>query len=455
MRLLTGFIHAATSAALLVALFAVVSAFAAPGDTVADRVFGQGGSFTTNTANNGGLSASSLSYPSSMAVDGAGRLYVADFANNRVLEYDTPLTSQTATRVFGQGGSFTTNTANNGGLSANSLYQPWSVAVDSAGRLYVADAGNNRVLEYDTPITSQTATRVFGQGGSFTANTANNGGVSASSLAGPVGVALDSAGRLYVADTDNQRVLEYDSPLTSQTATRVFGQAGSFTTNTGNNGGVSASSLFGPVGVALDSAGHLYVADTINSRVLEYDSPLTSQTATRVFGQGGSFTANTANNGGVSASSLAGPVGVALDSAGRLYVADKGNNRVLEYDSPITSQTATRVFGQAGSFTSNTANNGGLSASSLTQPLGIALDSAGRLYIADFNNNRVLGYDSPVAPAASVGGIAEQPNPSSLRAATGKPSSRSYPLEFALAALGAVLLASTGGYAARRWRKRS
>ena len=107
-------------------------------------------------------------------------------------------------------------------------------------------------------------------------------------------------------------------------------------------------------------------------------------------GQGGLFSTNSANNGGVSAASLNGPQSVALDSNSNLYVADTYNNRVLFY--PSGSTTATQVYGQGGSFTTSTANNGGVSATSLNNPYGVALDSGGNLYVADYNNNRVLFY---------------------------------------------------------------
>ena len=103
---------------------------------------------------------------------------MADFVNNRVLFY--PAGSTTATRVYGQLGSFTTNTVNKGGISADSLCFPFGVALDSSDNLYVTDFGNNRVLFY--PAGSTTATRVYGQLGSFTTNTANTGGISADSL---------------------------------------------------------------------------------------------------------------------------------------------------------------------------------------------------------------------------------------------------------------------------------
>jgi hypothetical protein len=245
-----------------------------------------------------------------------------------------------------------------------------------------------------TPVAAQSTTAdvVYGQGGSFSTNTTNDGGISANGLDNPSAVALDSSGNLYVADWNNNRVLFY--PSGSTTATRVYGQGGSFSTNTANNGGISANSLDNPSAVALDSSGNLYVADPLNNRVLFY--PSGSTTATRVYGQGGSFSANTANNGGIGANSLDNPSAVALDSSGNLFVADFGNNRALFY--PSGSTTATQVYGQLGSFTTNTANKGGISANSLNSDYGVALDSSGNLYVADYNNNRVLLYPPTTTP---------------------------------------------------------
>jgi sugar lactone lactonase YvrE len=115
----------------------------------------------------------------------------------------------TADRVLGQP-DFSSNTPNNSGLSANSLNNPYGLALDAQGDLYVADTGSHRVLEYNTPLTSgTTADRVFGQP-DFSSSTINNGGVSADSLSNPAGLALDAQGDLFVADVENHRVLEYD-----------------------------------------------------------------------------------------------------------------------------------------------------------------------------------------------------------------------------------------------------
>ena len=371
----------ALAATLFQCAHTVVAAGVSPS---ALSVYGQGGNFTTNTINNGGISATSLNSPYDTRLDSSGNLYIADYGNNRVLYY--PAGSTTATRVYGQGGNFTTNVVNNGGISATSLNGPGGLALDSSGNLYVADSSNNRVLYY--PAGSTTATRVYGQGGDFTTNVVNNGGISATSLNGPSALDVDSSGNLYVTDQVNNRVLYY--PAGSTTATRVYGQGSDFTANVVNNGGISATSLNSPVALIVDSSGNLYVADQNNNRVLYY--PAGSMTATRVYGQGGDFTTNTVNNGGISATSLNGPVYAMIDSNSNLYVADGSNNRVLYY--PAGSTTATRVYGQGGDFTTNTVNNGGVSATSLNAPGAIITDSSGNIYIIDSGNNRALKFQT-------------------------------------------------------------
>ncbi len=355
--------------------------------TTATRVYGQGGTFTTNSANGSGVTANSLQTPGHIAVE-AGGIYIADYANHRVLYFAG--TSTTATRVYGQGGIFTT--ANGGGAaSANNLYYPNAVAVTASGVL-VTDGSYHRALYFAG--TSTTATRVYGQGGSFTASAMNSGSVNANSMFGPTGIAVD-AGGTYVADLQNHRVLYFSG--TSTTATRVYGQAGSFVTTTANTGGISANSLNSPTGIALD-AGGVYIADTYNNRVLYFAG--TSTTATRVYGQAGNYTTSTVNNGGLSATSLSTPEGIAVD-AGGIYVVDSGNHRVLYYAG--TSTTATRVYGQGGSFTTGTGNNGGVSSTSLQLPQGVAADANG-VYIADRNNHRVLYFAGTATTATRVYG---------------------------------------------------
>jgi hypothetical protein len=152
-------------------------------DTTADRVYGQP-DFISDTANNGGISATSLNNPSEVVVDATG-VYIADTLNSRVLFY-SGFVDTTADRVYGQP-DFATNSAN-GGLAnptTNTLNLPEGLAVDSDGLnsndgVYIADGFNYRVLFY--PTTEITATRVYGQNGDFTTRVENNGGISANSL---------------------------------------------------------------------------------------------------------------------------------------------------------------------------------------------------------------------------------------------------------------------------------
>jgi len=338
-------------------------------------VYGQGGSFTSSTQFDGGISASSIGNPTKIVIDSNGNLYVSDI--NRVLVFLKG--STTATRVYGQGGSFNTDGNNQGGISANSFLLQKGIAVDNSGGLYAADTANHRVLYF--PSGSTTATRVYGQGGSFTSNSANNGGISANSLNTPQGVAVDSSNNVYIADTLNNRVLFFSG--TSTTATRVYGQGGSFTSGISNNGGTSATSLSSPIDIAIDKSNNIYVSDNFNNRVLVFSG--TSTTATKVYGQS-SFTTGTS---GSTSTTLNNPRGITVDFSSNLYVGDYNNNRMLVF--PSGSTTANTVYGQGGSFTANTANNGGISSSSLFSPYSAAVDNT-TVYIADSGNSRILYY---------------------------------------------------------------
>jgi len=362
-------------------------------------VYGTNGSFTT--PGTGACTATSFTESTGVALDSSGGLYIADTYANRVLHFLAG--STTPDRVYGQP-DFTHCSSNRGGSpSATTLNGPWGVAVAKNGGLYVADRMNNRVLYY--PAGSTKATRVYGQRGSFTSNKPNNGGVSATSLYQPLELTLNASNTLCVSDFVNQRVLCYRQGSTR--ATQVYGQGNSFTSNTANLGGVTANSLWGPDGVRFDSSANLYVSDTYNNRVLYYPAG-SSTVATRVYGQGNSFTSNTANNMGVSATSLYYPFGLALDRSNNLYVTDTVNNRVLYYPAG-GSTTAIQVYGQGGSFTSNTVNNGGLNALSLHNPVDLAIDNNGYIYVSDAGSGRVLEYQ-PVVPRScgitqTVGGI--------------------------------------------------
>ncbi|HKQ50554.1 MAG TPA: NHL repeat-containing protein [Phycisphaerae bacterium] len=347
------------------------TASAAPIDTTADAVVGQA-DFAGKLANRGGAAASNvtLNEPRGVAIDPVtGRLFVADALNNRVLSWQTPesfTNGKNADLVIGQV-NFVLNLCNRSANvldppARNTLCEPRSVAVDSAGRLYVADFGNHRVLRFDPPIVSKMdADQVFGQAGSFV--TKNQGIVpTADNLGNAEGVAVDGEDNLFITDLFNSRVLGFNQPALpteDTTADAVFGQA-NFTSGMANRGGnPGEKTLQRPETSCFDAEGNMYVADNQNNRVLLYLAPLaTDMSATRVYGQP-NFSTNGANQGGLTATSMSGPVGVAIDPiTGNLFVADAGNSRILEFADPKNDSTADRVFGQGGDFTTGTANKG-------------------------------------------------------------------------------------------------
>ncbi len=424
-----GVLLAALAAGLLIATWLP----ATTGTTTAERVLGQA-DFSANGASAG---QTGLSSPVSIGLDRSvtpAHLYLADTGNNRVLGYRDAASysnGAAADLVIGQQ-NFCSTACNAGGTAnAATLCSPSGLAVDASGNLYVADSNNNRITEYDDPFTALTtdgqnagfiAQRVFGQS-DFTSATCNqsNGGfgtTTAATLCGPRAVAIDNDQRLYVADSGNSRVLGYDRPLEQPVANIVIGQLDFLSYQCNMGGAPSASSLCLPAGVAADGSGNLYVGDQNNNRVLGYDAPRSSgQPARLVFGQS-DLTSNLASGCATSTASASGlcfPAGVALDSGDNLYVADRGNSRVLEYLSPLapgsgspgtsgseSDTTADLVFGQQGNFSTTGRNEGGLSAESLAAPAGVAVDEAGGVFIADTGNNRALEYNGQSAPISAI-----------------------------------------------------
>jgi sugar lactone lactonase YvrE len=365
-----------------------------------------------------------------LAVDASNALYVADTGNNRVLKFNTPLTSiiPSANLVFGQGGAFNVNGCNqNSSPSNGTLCGPVGAAVNGLGDVFIADTGNNRVLMFKPPIASiPLANFVMGQT-SFSSTQCNGGfGIppSNATLCGPRGVATDSGNtNLLIADTGNNRVLRWPYSATTgpaATANLVLGQP-DFAHTSANT--VDANALSGPTAVAIDRSvtpNHLWVVDTNNNRVLGYTSAATFTTysaANIVIGQPDFFSgsSNQGSFSGPTAKTLSAPNAAAVDAVGNLFVADGGNNRVLMYPKPFLSgikanQAATVVFGQAGLFTTNTGvcppNNacptlpppgGTATQGGMCLPSGVALGpgASGPLYVSDENNNRVLVFKPP------------------------------------------------------------
>ena len=263
--------------------------------------------------------------PFGIAVDSLGNVYVTDTApNDRIQKFDS-------------NGIYLTQWGSSG--AAPGLFSaPHGVAVDSSGYVYVADTTNNRIQKIDS---SGTALLVLGGGAPSMAN---------GHFSAPWGVAVDSLGNIYVADTTNNRIQKFDSTGTYLTQWGAGGSAGPFSA---------------PSGIAVDSSGYVYVADTTNDRIQKFDS-------------NGNFITTWGTNGAGNGQFYS-PYGVAVDSLGNVYVGDTTpNNRIQKFDSN-------------GNFITTWGSSG--SADGLFNGLhGVAVDSSCHVYAVDTINERIQKF---------------------------------------------------------------
>ncbi len=317
------------------------------------------GTGSTGSANGPGITAS-FTYPTGIAVDGSGNIYVADEGDDLIRKI-TP-GGGLVTTLAGQAG--VAGAANGMGTTAT-FNSPWGVAVDSSGNVYVADEGNNMIREI-TPA-GQVST-LAGSGYSGSANGTGTG----SSFDAPTGVAVDSSGNVYVADEGNDLIRKITSGGVVSTLAGQAGVAGA------TNGTGTAASFNNPFGIAVNPASEIsFVGDTGNELTRETTS---GGVVSTLAGQAG---AAGATNGTGTAASFNNPTGIALDSSGNVYVADEKNNLIREITSGGVVST---LAGQAG--VTGTANGSGTMAS-FDNPYGVAVDGSGNVYVADTINNLI------------------------------------------------------------------
>ncbi len=283
----------------------------------------------------------SLHSPAGVVVDGAGDLFIADSGNNRVVEEAS------------SGGTYTPSSVSGSGAYGTSFSSPTGIAIDKAGGFYFADTGNNRVIYeiHQGSVYLPLAQQAIGVG-----------------LSRPKGIAVDGAGSIYVADTGNNRIVEEI----------LFGGEPAL-----QNGGTYAqgvlpiSGLVSPQGLVTDASGDLYIADTGNNRVVKetlQPYPITPNIGGPLAPRFVTYVQT------VVASGLNAPADVAVDGKGNVYIADTGNNQVLK--ETLSGGTYTQAVELA---------------TGLNGPQGVSVDAAGNVYISDTGNNRIvkLGLSGP------------------------------------------------------------
>ena len=326
-------------------------------------------------------------------------------------DYATPYTFSVLAGDPGVAGS------SDGTGTAAQFDQPYGLAIDSSGNLYVADRKNQTIRK----VTSGGVVTTIA--GTPLSVGSTNGTGSAALFNEPSGVAVDSSGNLYVADTSNDVIRKVTS---AGVVTTLVGTAGS----PGSTDGTGSSALLNePYSIAIDSSGNLYVADLGNQVIRKVTSGGVSSTFVGTAGTSGFA------NGTGSAAQFRDPTSIVIDSSGNLYVADSGNNAIRK----ITSGGVVTTL--AGSGVAGSADGTGAGAS-FHSPRGIAIDSNGNLYVADSQNSTIR----KVTAAGVVTTLAGTPGSFSSASGTGAAALFDTPVGIAVDGSGHVYVSNQLAY---------
>ena len=330
-------------------------------------------------------SAARFFHPQGVAVDATGNLYVAD-TNNHTIRKITA--GGVVTTLVGSPG----NSGSTDGLGgAARFFGPSGVAVDATGNLYVADTANHTIRK----ITAAGVVTTLAGSPGVCGSTDGTGG--AARFNSPVGLAVDGAGNLYVADTANNTIRKITAAGVVTTLAGSPGASGSA------DGTGSAARFWNPQGVTVDGTGNVYVADTSNNMIRK----VTAGGVTTMLAGSTGFSSNPdrppvvgSADGTGSAAQFYHPAGVAVDGVGNLYVADTYNDTIRQV---TAGGVVTTLAGSAG--VTGSADGTG-SAARFNIPSGVAVDGAGNLYVADYSNTirRITAIGVVTTLAGSVGG---------------------------------------------------
>jgi sugar lactone lactonase YvrE len=304
------------------------------------------------SGDHGPATGAELNDPLGVAVDASGNVYIADSWNNLIRKVSNGAIAPLA-------GGASVNFGDKGPATGAQLSEPFGVAVDASGNLYIADSYTIRKVSQGV-ITTFAGNGLYGYSG-------DNGPATSAALEQPFGVAVDAAGDVYIADTNNSVVRKVSGGvITTFAGNGVYGYSG-------DNGPAASAQLCAPTGVAVDKAGNVYIADSNCAVIRKVSNGIITTFA------GNGTRGYSLDSGPAASTELNLPVAVAVDASGNVYIADGGidNNAIREVSNGVMSTIA-------GDGTNGYSGDGGPAPSAgLFAPSGLAVDAAGNVYIAE------------------------------------------------------------------------
>ena len=303
--------------------------------------------------------------PSTVALDGLGNYYIADTYNNRIRKVNAAgiIATIAGNDTAGYNGD-------NVPATAAELWHPVGVACDNAGNIYISDSYNSRIRKINT---AGIITTIAGNGTS--GYTADNVPADTTEIYNPHSLTLDAAGNIYFTDFGNYRIRKINTTgiITTIAGSGVMGY-------TGDNGPATAAEIFTPWGIVLDMSGNVYYSDVERNvvRKIDLSGIITTFAGVGAYGFSG-------DNGLADSAKFEQMTGLAIDYKGDLYISDALNNRIRKVDA--VSGIITTIIGSGTNGFSG--DNGPATNAELADPCGLAFDSLGNLYVADFGNGRI------------------------------------------------------------------
>lgn len=406
------------------------------------RKLGVNGALTTVAGNGapgfsgdgGSATSASLNGPEGMALDSAGRLYIADTFNHRVRVVAADGTISTFA-----GTGFPGFSGDDGSPASATMILPTDVAVDSSGNVYIADLGNSRIRK----VSNGVITTIAGNSGGLPPR--DGLGATAVRLSGPTGIAVDAVGSVYIVEGSIGSGSGLDGGsfrVWKVAGGKITSEAGVGLKSFSGDGGSAALAQFdAPAGMAIDVAGNIYIADSQNNRIRKISAEGVVTTVA-----GNALPGFSGDGGPATSAELSRPSGVAVDDKGNLYIADTGNNRVRMVAAgtgiigTLAGNGNTAFFGDGGNsvqaalnrprgvaffddavYIADTGNHCirrvqsaviGTVAASLDSPTSVAVDDTGTIWVADTGAGAVRGFSktgSLSAPLPGARGVTVDP----------------------------------------------